>query len=125
VRHKALLHAAACLLSLALLAWAVVHSGPRHGEVVVHVTEPDLEVSLDGRTYRIEGLREDPIVCDLPAGAHTLVVTRQGRLLRRETFEVVGGQGVVLTAWASPLEWDVSAVEPLATGASSWPTSAH
>jgi hypothetical protein len=67
--------------------------------VVVHVTEPDVEVSIGGRMYRIEERRYDPIVCKLPPGRHELIMTRRGRVLYRESFEVRRGVSLVLTAW--------------------------
>jgi hypothetical protein len=96
---RALQHLAGCLLGLAILAWVAAHSGPAHGEVVVHVTEPDVEVSISGRPYRIGERRYDPIVCKLPPGRHELVMTRHGSVLYRESFEVRRGVSLVLTAW--------------------------
>jgi hypothetical protein len=96
---RLLKYLAGCLLGLTILAWVAAHSGPAHGEVVVHVTEPDVEVSIGGRPYRIGERRYDPIVCKLTPGRHALVMTRHGRVLYPESFEVRRGVSLVLTAW--------------------------
>jgi hypothetical protein len=90
---------AACLLGLGTLAWIVDHAGSEYGEAVVHVTEPDVEVVVSGRTYRIEGRAYDPIVCRLPRGRHELIMRRAGQILHQETFTIQPGQSLVLTAW--------------------------
>jgi hypothetical protein len=92
-------HLAGSLLGLGILGWAAVHSGPTRGEVVVHVTEPDVEVEVGGRTFRIEDRRHAPIVCELTPGWHDLVMRRRGRVLHEESFELRAGMSVVLTAW--------------------------
>jgi hypothetical protein len=91
--------AAGSLLGVALLGWVVVHSGPRSHEVVVHVAEPDVEVTVGDRTYQIEGRRYDPIVCELSSGWHRLVMGRGDRILFEETFEVRPGMNVVRVAY--------------------------
>lgn len=69
------------------------------GVAVVHVTEADVEVTVGGLRYRIEGRVYDPIVCELPPGRHELVVSRNGRDLARESFEMERGESIVLTMW--------------------------
>lgn len=96
------------VLGLVALGWFLERTG-HDGEsavrdveadvVVVHVTEPDVEVVVGGRSYQIEGWARDPIVCKLPSGRHDLMVIRDGELLYREMFTVREGEGVVLTAW--------------------------
>lgn len=86
------------LLGVGALGWVVEQSLPC-GQVVVHVTEPDVEVVVGGRAFRIKGRVYDPIVCKLRRGQHELLMKRGGRLLFRETFTVGPGQDVVLTAW--------------------------
>ena len=61
---------AAGVLGLAALGWIIEQASPR-GEVVVHVTEPDVEVIVGGRTYRIGARVYDPIVCQLPMASTT------------------------------------------------------
>lgn len=95
-------------LGLATLGWLIEMAGHEgkvaiHGSdpdlIVVHVTEPDVEVVVGGRTYRIEGWVYEPIVCNLPDGEHELIMTRDGVLLYKETFTVRPGENLVLTAW--------------------------
>jgi hypothetical protein len=85
------------VLGLAILVWVAVHSGPRQGEVVVHVTEPDVEVTIAGHRFLVEGRRYDPIVCELPPGQYDLVMRRHGRVLYQESFEVHPRESLVLT----------------------------
>jgi hypothetical protein len=66
------------------------------GEVVVHVTEPNVEVVVGGRAYRFEGRPGDPIVCSLRRGQHELIMRRGGRILYKERFTVRPGENVVL-----------------------------
>jgi hypothetical protein len=42
---------AALLLSGNTLWWIVEQVGPIHGTVLVHVTEPDVEVTVGGQTF--------------------------------------------------------------------------
>jgi hypothetical protein len=72
-------------------------SGKR--SVVVHVTEPDVEVRIDDVTYVIRGMTHDPIECLLSPGAHRLVMSRAGVVLFDEPFVVERGRDLVLTAW--------------------------
>jgi hypothetical protein len=90
---------AAGLLGVAILGWVAAHSGPSHGRVIVHVTEPDVEVSFGDRTIRIEDRRYDPIVSRLLPGRYDLVMKRHGRVLHEESFEIRRGSTLVLTAW--------------------------
>jgi hypothetical protein len=87
------------LLGLAVLGWVVAHCGPRDNEVVVHVMEPDVEVTIGDQTFQIEGRRFDPIVCYLSPGWHPLVMRRGDRILFEESFEVRRSANVVRTAW--------------------------
>jgi hypothetical protein len=96
------------VLALAALGWIIERNGDQRKAaarddeidmVVVHVTEPDVEVVVGTRTYRIEGMASAPIRCELPDGSHDLIVTRDGRLLYKQTFTVRSGESIVLTAW--------------------------
>lgn len=89
------------LLAGGALAWVVVQSGPTEATAVIHVTEPNVVVSVDDRDFSVEGYGEDPIVVDLPAGEHVLEMRRGAETLYREDFEISGGDSLVLTAWAS------------------------
>lgn len=94
----------AALLAGSMLGWVAERSGPPRVEVVVHVAEPDVEVGVGGRTFRVEGRAGSPLVCELPPGRHELLMTRGGRALYREMFEAPRGKGVVLTAWDATRE---------------------
>jgi hypothetical protein len=87
------------LLGLAVLGWVADDCDPRDNEVVVHVMEPDVDVTVGNQTFQIEGRRSDPIVCSLSAGWHSLVMRRRDRILFEESFEVRRGANVVRTAW--------------------------
>jgi hypothetical protein len=89
------------LLGAAVLGWVANHLGPVETEVFIHAMERDVDVSVDGLSYHIEGKPLDPIVCHLRAGTHTLVMSRLGRELYREEFVVVSGENTVITAWAT------------------------
>src|SRR5262249_31930909 len=52
-----------------LLLWQVAgRAGPQASEVVVHVTEAPVVVTIDGRSYRVATWRDSPIACELPTG---------------------------------------------------------
>ncbi len=79
--------------------WHVAASaGPQGCEAVIHVTEPDVVVRVDGIFYPIDPAPGAPIVCALRPGCHTLTLHRGGRELYREAFAVEPGGQVVLTA---------------------------
>lgn len=92
---------AAGVLGLTMLSSIAIHSKGTGGEVVLHVVEPDVEVTLGRETFLVEGRRFEPIVCELPAGGHRLKVVRGGRVLQDERFRVERGGFLVLTAWAA------------------------
>lgn len=92
---------AACLLGVGVLWWVAAHAGPSRGEVIVHVTEPDVEVVVGGHVFRFDEWPERPVACELPVGSHTLRMWRGRRLLYEESFVVPRGENVVLTAWSS------------------------
>ncbi|QDV36533.1 hypothetical protein [Tautonia plasticadhaerens] len=92
-------HLGGGLLGLASLGWIATHCGPPTGRAVIHVAEADVELTVGASSYRIEELRPAPIICELPSGVHELVLLREGRVLRRESFSLRGGESVVLTAW--------------------------
>jgi hypothetical protein len=87
------------LISLVTLPWVVARVDGGEGSALVHVTEPDVQVSISGRPYLIEGMCYVPIECALPAGHHRLEMTSGGVLLYREEFEIRPGEQVTLTAW--------------------------
>jgi hypothetical protein len=87
------------LLGLAVLGWVVERCGPRDIEVVVHVMEPDVEVTIGDRPFKIEGRRHKPIVCELPPGWHRLIMRRGDRILFEDEFETRPGDWIVRTVW--------------------------
>jgi hypothetical protein len=81
------------------LLWQVVErAGRGDGEAVIHVTELGVNVMVDGVQYPIDPLPGSPIVCSLRPGSHTLSMSREGRIVYRETFTLDPGGHVVLTA---------------------------
>ena len=58
-----------------------------------------VEVDVGGCLHRFAERPARPIVCYLPAGEHTLVVSRHGRPILRERFWIGRGGSEVLTAW--------------------------
>jgi hypothetical protein len=85
------------------ILWQVgAHSGPPNGIAYVHVITPQVEVTVDNLTYRVETLANSPIVCELRPGKHGLRMTRNGRTLYEEKFTLKPGEELVLTAWDRP-----------------------
>ena len=92
--------AVACMLSGVVLRTVVANLNEREpGGVVVHVTEPDVDLMIDGFFYRIEERVYDPIAQPLRAGMHKLRMTRGDELLYEEDFAIEGGEERVLTAY--------------------------
>jgi hypothetical protein len=88
----------ACGLS-GLLLWQVAgRAGTQTSEVVVHVTESPVVVTIDGRSYPVATWRDSPIACELPMGWHELRMRRGAQLVYQEAFLVRPGENVVLTA---------------------------
>jgi hypothetical protein len=96
---KAVESVTAGLISVLMLSTIAERAGGSFGEAVIHVVEPDIELSVGGLSYRIEVRRYDPIVCVLPSGRHRLVVKRDGQVLQDEPFRIDPGGSVVLAAW--------------------------
>src|SRR5262245_32330595 len=89
----------ALALSGAVLGYVAHEAGPRECRAVIHVTEADVDVWVDGVVYRIDSWREAPIPCPLRPGRHSLRMFRGGQTLYEETFILRRGDDVVLTAW--------------------------
>jgi hypothetical protein len=80
--------------------WQVAErADPRGCEAVVHVTEDFVDVTVDGWAYRAGAWTGEPIVFPLRPGRHTLHMSRGGRALFEQGFELRPGEEVVLTAW--------------------------
>jgi hypothetical protein len=80
------------------LWWIAEQVGPTQGPVLVHVIEPDVEVTVDGQTFWIEERRYAPIECPLRPGRYLLRMKRGGQVLYEEWFAVHRGEEVILTA---------------------------
>jgi hypothetical protein len=101
----------AVLLLGGTVLWQVgAHSGPPNGTAYVHVTAPQVDVTVDNETYHIETLAASPIVCELRPGKHGLRMTRNGRTLYEEKFILRPGEELVLTAWDRPEDAPVESV---------------
>ena len=76
----ALARRAGAFLLVGIILWYVVeHCGSTNGQAIVHVSMPEVDVTVDDATYRVESLRESPIVCELRPGRHTVRMLRYGR----------------------------------------------
>src|SRR5262245_1240663 len=91
--------AAGGLLGLAVLGWVVEHCKPRDNEVVVHVMEPDVDVTIGNQTFQIEGRRFDPIVCHPAPGGHPARIGGPGSILFEGSVGVRRWGEVVRTGW--------------------------
>jgi hypothetical protein len=88
----------ALILGGATLWWIAEQVGPVQGTVFVHVTEPDVEVTIAGQTVRIGERRYAPIECLVRPGRYLLQMKRGDRILYEEWFVVHHGEEVMLTA---------------------------
>ena len=90
---------AALLLGGTTLWWVVEQVGPAQGTVLVHVTEPDVEVTIAGQTVSIEERMYAPIERQLRPGRYLLRMKRGDRVLYEEWFAAHRGEEVILTAY--------------------------
>lgn len=83
-----------------MIFWQVAkHSGSTDGQIIVHVTRPQVHVVVDGVKYWVEDVWHTPIVCDLRPGRHQVSMLRNGRVLYQEEFTLAAGEERILTAW--------------------------
>jgi hypothetical protein len=88
------------LARCAAVRWQTVrHSGSMKRVPYLQVPTPAVDVTIDDHRYRVDTLRESPIVCKLRTGRHLLRILRSGRALFEQEFTLDPGQEVVLTAW--------------------------
>src|SRR5712672_2597660 len=73
---KALGHIGGWLCGGAMLSWVATQAGPQTGTAVVHVTEPNVAVSVDGLSFHVGEQIHVPLICELAVGEHRLVMTR-------------------------------------------------
>ncbi len=86
-----------------VILWHVVENcGSTKGIAYVHVSKPEVDITVDNETYHVETLWETPIVCELRPGRHMLRMFQSGRILFEQEFAMDPGQEVVLTAWEAP-----------------------
>jgi hypothetical protein len=90
----------ALALGCAILWQVTEHCGSLKGVAYVHVSQPQVDVTVDDETYWVETLWETPIVCELRPGRHMLRMLQSGRVLFEQEFTLDAGQEVVLTASA-------------------------
>ena len=95
-----------------VVLWQVAeHTGPSHGQAIIHVANKHVDVTVDRDAYRIEDLSESPIVCELRPGHHTVRMSRDGKDLYQEDFVVAAGEDTVLAVCEpcavdpTPLPW--------------------
>jgi hypothetical protein len=87
-----------CLAGMIL--WQIsLHGSSQHCVAYVHVSMPNVDVTVDGVEYHVASLWESPIVCDLRPGRHTLRMYRSGQVLFEEPFTLRSDEQVVLVAW--------------------------
>lgn len=72
---------------------------PDQSEVVVHVMEGGVDVTIDDHVFRVEHAVDAPITCELSEGYHDLKMSLHGELLYEESFFLHRGEEQVLTAW--------------------------
>ena len=90
---------AGVLLGGAILWQVAAHSGPSTGWAIVHVSTPDVVVTVDEATYPVESLWTTPVVFELRPGRHTVRMLRADRVLYEEEFSVIPGEETILSAW--------------------------
>lgn len=99
---KILGHLGGWICGAAVLYWVALQAGPRMGTAIVHVTEPNVQIDVGGRLFRVGANFHEPIVCDLPAGEYQLTMTRDSTLLYAVHFSIEGGEEQVLATWKPP-----------------------
>jgi hypothetical protein len=88
------------LLLGSVILWQVARfSMARRGRAVVHVSMPDVIVTIDDARYRVNKLWDSPIICELRPGRHTARMIQGGRVLYQEEFTIGSGEELVLRAW--------------------------
>jgi hypothetical protein len=101
-RGKALGQIGGWLCGGAMLSWVATQAGPQTGTAIVHVTEPNVALSVDGRMFHVGEQVYAPLVYDLAAGEHRIAMTRGAEVLYAAHFSIAGGEEVVLTTWRGP-----------------------
>jgi hypothetical protein len=90
------------MLGLATCWYVAANVGPRPGIAFVHVTEANVVVNVGGVVFQVKERAFAPLVCELVAGQHRLVMSRGSTELYSEVFTLAEGEEAVL-ATARPL----------------------
>src|SRR5262245_56628768 len=80
------------------LAFVARHVGGGTGQVVLHVVESDVEVTIGPVRLTFEDRIKALILVDLPPGRHDLRVCRGPSVLLSQSFDLPRGGSVVLSA---------------------------
>jgi hypothetical protein len=68
------------------MCWVAGETTPQQAYAFIHVADENVDIQVGDRTFHIAERWYTPIQCELPAGRHTLVMTRGGQVLCREEF---------------------------------------
>ena len=97
------------------IIWHVgAHSSVQKGLAYVHVSAPDVDVTVDDMSYHIETLWESPIVFELGPGRHKLKMCRDGRVVDDQEFTLGTGEETVLALGDRSNEIQFNATHPKA-----------
>ncbi len=96
-RKLPLVIAAAVVLAVVLLLGAIITLKTRHGSLVVKVTEPDVQVLVDGQEKLVIDSKKVGRL-ELVPGEHKLIVRRGEEELYTESFTLKSGGEVVIDA---------------------------
>ena len=69
---RIVMFAVVALAGVAVLREAAEQAGPQDAEVVVHVRETGVVVSIDDLDFRVDNYGNIPVVCTLLPGQHLL-----------------------------------------------------
>ncbi len=84
-------------LAVAIFAQVARHSAEPEGQVVVHLVDVGVEVSVDEEEARpVDNFMELPLVFDLHPGKHRLRLWRDGTMIDDQECQVEPGRDVVM-----------------------------
>jgi hypothetical protein len=84
----------------AVVLWQVAeHSVPNVSELVVHVSELGVDVTVDDLGFQVNDYGDMPVVCSVRAGEHVLRMYRAGEVIFEQEFTVRRGEDRVLAVW--------------------------
>lgn len=96
---RLLIRVATIVLGASVLVWVVDRHRGTDAELVIHVAEPDVVLTVGDQSFTIQGLDVRPIVCEVEPGSHVLTLRRDDRVLYQETVAVDPGESRVCTAY--------------------------